>query len=108
MKPLFIMFAFYFVAASASACPNLAGHYLLQGEDGVVRYTVRQKGCERVEIERRTTSARPPRSKLRNLLSMGNRTGNLARSVVGWATNSKLDQLQITCTTEPIQLGIFI
>ena len=42
MKPLFIMFAFYFVAASASACPNLAGHYMLQGEDGVVRYTVCQ------------------------------------------------------------------
>ena len=55
MKPLFIMFAFCFVAASASACPNLAGHYLLQGEDGVVRYTVRQKGCERVEIDRAAT-----------------------------------------------------
>jgi hypothetical protein len=48
MKPLFIIFAFCFVAVSASACPNLAGHYLLQGDDGVVRYTVRQKGCERV------------------------------------------------------------
>ena len=55
MKPLFIIFAFCFVAASASACPNLAGHYLLQGEDGVVRYTVRQKGCERVEIDRAAT-----------------------------------------------------
>jgi hypothetical protein len=55
MKPLFIMFAFCFVAASASACPNLAGHYLLQGEDGIVRYTVRQKGCERVEIDRAAT-----------------------------------------------------
>jgi hypothetical protein len=38
---------------------------------------------------------------------MGNRTGNLARSVVGWATDSKLDQLQITFTTELIQRGIF-
>ena len=27
MKPLFIIFAFCFVAASASACSNLAGHY---------------------------------------------------------------------------------
>ena len=55
MKPLFIIFAFCFVSTSASACPNLAGHYLLQGEDGVVRYTVRQKGCERVEIDRTST-----------------------------------------------------
>ena len=55
MKPLFFIIAFSFVTASASACPNLAGHYLLQGEDGVVRYTVRQKGCDRVEIDRAAT-----------------------------------------------------
>jgi len=55
MKPLFIVFAFSFVAASASACPNLAGQYLLEGEDGAVRYTVRQKGCQRVEIDRVAT-----------------------------------------------------
>jgi hypothetical protein len=52
MKPLFILLAFCFFATSASACPNLSGHYLLQGEDGTVRYTVRQRGCERVEIDR--------------------------------------------------------
>ena len=55
MKPLFILFAFCFAAVSASACPNLAGHYLFQGEDGIVRYTVRQKVCERVEIDRAST-----------------------------------------------------
>jgi len=55
MKPLFILLAFCFFAASSSACPNLSGHYLLQGEDGTVRYTVRQLGCERVEIARINT-----------------------------------------------------
>ena len=55
MKPLLLIFAFCLVAASTSACPNLAGHYLLQGEDGDVRYTVRQKGCGRVEIDRAAT-----------------------------------------------------
>src|SRR6185312_7637519 len=54
MKPLFII-AFCFVATSAGACPNLAGRYLLHGEDGVVHYTVRQKGCERVDIDRAAT-----------------------------------------------------
>jgi hypothetical protein len=39
--------------ASTGACPNLAGQYSLQGEDGVVYYTVRQNGCERVEIDRK-------------------------------------------------------
>ncbi len=52
MKPLFISVALCFFAASVSACPNLSGNYLLQGEDGTVRYTVRQHGCERVEIDR--------------------------------------------------------
>jgi hypothetical protein len=55
MKLLFISFALCFIAASASACPNLSGHYMLQGEDGTVRYTVRQQGCERVEISIRST-----------------------------------------------------
>jgi hypothetical protein len=52
MKPLFITFALCLIAASASACPNLSGHYVLQGEDGVVRYSVSQRGCDRVEIAR--------------------------------------------------------
>jgi hypothetical protein len=52
MKPLFISLALCFFAVSASACPNLSGHYLLQGEDGTVHYTVRQRGCDRVEIDR--------------------------------------------------------
>jgi hypothetical protein len=52
MKPLFVSSALCLFAASASACPNLSGHYLLQGEDRTVRYTVRQRGCDRVEIDR--------------------------------------------------------
>ena len=39
--------------ASATACPNLAGRYTLRGEDGIVYYTVRQNGCDRVEIDRK-------------------------------------------------------
>jgi len=52
MKPLFISLALCLFAASASACPNLSGHYVLQGEDGRVHYAVRQRGCDRVELDR--------------------------------------------------------
>jgi hypothetical protein len=52
MKPLFVSLALCLFAASASACPNLSGHYVLQGQDGRVRYAVRQQGCDRVEIDR--------------------------------------------------------
>ena len=43
----------YLFAASGNACPNLAGQYTLRGEDGFAYYTVRQSGCDRVEIDRR-------------------------------------------------------
>jgi hypothetical protein len=39
------------VTIPAGACPNLAGHYSRQWDDGVVYYTVRQTNCGRVEIE---------------------------------------------------------
>jgi hypothetical protein len=55
MKSLLMAIALCLVAASASACPNLSGHYVLQGEDGDVHYTVRQSGCTRVEIDRTNT-----------------------------------------------------
>jgi len=55
MKPLFISLALCLFAASAGACPNLSGHYVLQGEDGRVHYAVRQRGCDRVEINRTDT-----------------------------------------------------
>jgi hypothetical protein len=55
MKPLFITLTLCLFAASARACPDLGGHYLLQGEDGVVRYTVSQRGCDRVEMDRTAT-----------------------------------------------------
>jgi hypothetical protein len=38
MKALFISLALCLFAASASACPNLSGHYVLQGEDGAVEH----------------------------------------------------------------------
>jgi hypothetical protein len=40
-------------SVQASACPNLAGEYSIQGQDGIGYYTVRQTGCERVEIDRK-------------------------------------------------------
>ena len=52
MKKLFWAVCCSLVAASASACPNLAGRYTLRGEDGFASYTVRQNGCNRVEIDR--------------------------------------------------------
>jgi len=55
MKLLLIIFASCLITASASACPNLSGHYVLQGEDGIVRYTVNQRGCDRVEIRSTAT-----------------------------------------------------
>jgi hypothetical protein len=55
MKPLFISLALCLFAASASACPNLSGHYVLQGQDGSVHYAVRQRGCDRAEIDRTST-----------------------------------------------------
>lgn len=55
MKVSFVILALCFLGTSASACPNLAGRYLRQGEDGILSYTVRQKGCERVEIDSETT-----------------------------------------------------
>jgi hypothetical protein len=55
MNPLSIPFVLCLIVAPANACPNLAGHYMLRGQDGVVDYTVRQKACDRVEIDRTAT-----------------------------------------------------
>jgi len=52
--PARLLFAFWlctFVARPASACPNLAGHYARQWEDGTVDYFVSQTGCGRVEVK---------------------------------------------------------
>src|ERR1700739_1064145 len=56
MKPMVITLALWLIAAPVNACPNLAGRYLLQGEDGVVSYMVRQNGCDRAEEDRTATS----------------------------------------------------
>ena len=55
MKLLLVTFALFLITGSASACPNLSGNYVLEGEDGVVHYTVTQQGCDRVEIHRTNT-----------------------------------------------------
>ena len=36
-------------------CPNLSGAYVLQGEDGQVRISIRQRGCESITIVRKTS-----------------------------------------------------
>ena len=53
MKKLVWAFCCSLLAASASACPNLGGRYTLRGEDGFASCTVRQNGCDRVEIDRK-------------------------------------------------------
>lgn len=58
MKLCLVVFALCFTTASACACPNLSGHYVLQGEDGDVRYIVNQRGCDRVEIRSSATYLR--------------------------------------------------
>jgi hypothetical protein len=55
VRPLLITFALCLVVGSASACPNLSGHYVLRGEDGDVHYTVRRLGCSRVAVDRTAT-----------------------------------------------------
>lgn len=46
-----ILFLLAFIPIPSRACPNLAGRYSRQFDDGVVYYTVRQTNCGRVEIE---------------------------------------------------------
>ena len=38
--------------AAASRCPNLSGAYMLQGEDGQVHISIRQRKCDSVTIIR--------------------------------------------------------
>jgi hypothetical protein len=35
-------------------CPNLSGNYLIQGEDGQVKISINQHGCDRIKIVRRS------------------------------------------------------
>jgi hypothetical protein len=39
-------------AKGADLCPDLSGQYVIQGEDGQVRVTITQKGCEEIRIDR--------------------------------------------------------
>ena len=39
-------------AKAADLCPDLSGQYVIQGEDGQVRLTITQKGCEEIRIDR--------------------------------------------------------
>jgi hypothetical protein len=38
-------------SASPRLCPDLSGHYVLQGEDGHVDVIIEQTGCERLALE---------------------------------------------------------
>jgi hypothetical protein len=88
-------------AAFASGCPNLAGHYLLPGEDGGVRYTVRQKGCERVEIDKAATYlGKTSKVETQEFIVDGKPHGKL-ETVSRWLG----DRLQIGPTTNHMYYG---
>lgn len=42
------------VPNAGAQCPNLSGAYVLQGEDGQVHISIRQRGCESITIVRKT------------------------------------------------------
>jgi len=37
---------------AADLCPDLTGQYLIQGDDGPIRLTISQTGCEEIRIDR--------------------------------------------------------
>lgn len=54
-KVLLCIWMLTLTASQADACPNLSGRFDRQYDDGIVHFTVRQKGCERVEIDNAST-----------------------------------------------------
>jgi hypothetical protein len=101
VKLLLIIFAFCLIAASASACPNLSGHYVLQGEDGEVHYTVIQQGCERVEIRGINTYLGETSAAETQVFTVDGKPHGKAGAINHWVGNRlQKDRLQITRTTE--------
>jgi len=75
---------FCLIAASARAFPNLAGHYMLQGDDGGVDYTVRQRGSDRVLFFAKSTRSRGADDVIQSVNEV---PGQVACSTRGQATN---------------------
>jgi hypothetical protein len=88
---------------------NLAGHYMLRGEDGVVDYTVRQKVCDRVEIDRTATYLGKTSAVETQVFIPDGKPHGKRASFSRWVGDKlQIDQPRITCTTELIHRGIFI
>lgn len=102
MKPLFVTFALLLMAAPAGACPNLAGRYLLHGEDGVVHYSVRQKGCDRVEIDRTATYLGKTSAVETQVFIPDGKPHGKRGSISRWVG----DKLQIGSTADHVYYGI--
>lgn len=102
MKPLLISLVLYLSAASTSACPNLSGHYVLQGEDGIVRYTVNQRGCDRVEIRNTATYLGETSAVETQVFIVDGKPHGKAGRVNHWVGN----RLQIGPTTNHMYYGI--
>ena len=92
MKPLFIIFAFCFVAAS-DTCPNLAGHYLLN-EDGAPR------GCEEWKLIERTRTLAKPQVETHEFIVDETARETWHGRIVGWS-----DKLQIGPTANHVYYG---
>jgi len=102
MKLLLTTFALCLITASASACPNLSGHYVLQGEDGVVHYTVIQQGCERVEIQRTNIYLGETSAVERRVFIVDGKPHGKAGTINRWVGN----RLQIGPTANHVYYGI--
>lgn len=102
MRLLLITFAFCLLTASARACPNLSGHYVLQGEDGEVHYTVIQQGCDRVEIQRTDTYLGEKSAVETQVFIVDGKPHGKAGTINHWVG----DRLQIGPTANHVYYGI--
>jgi hypothetical protein len=102
VKLLLITSALCLITASASACPNLSGHYVLEGEDGVVHYTVVQHGCDRVEIHRIDTYLGETSAGETQVFIVDGKPHGKAGTINRWVGN----RLQIGPTENHVYYGI--
>ena len=102
MKLSLASFAFCLITASASACPNLSGHYTLEGEDGVTHYTVIQHGCGRVKINRTDTYVGEKSPVETQVLIVDGKPHGKAGTINHWVGN----RLQIGPTKNHVYYGI--
>ena len=102
MKLLLITAALCLITTSASACPNLSGHYVLQGEDGSVDYTVIQKSCNRVEIHRTNTYLGETSAAETQVFIVDGKPHGKSGTINHWVGN----KLQIGAPAEHVYYGI--